>query len=760
MTKKIYSFSILLFLLISVAKSGFCQNYDEIEIPFFRNGEAIASTLIGGLLAPQFQAIDIDGEGLEDMVVFERNGDVLLPFINESTPGNPSYRYAPEYKENFPRLLNFVIFLDFNGDGKKDIFSQSFQGSAIEVHRNVSENDELAFEFMEFNFGAGDFLQVPAGGGFTNLFVSTQDIPGIIDHDGDGDLDIITFEQDGSFMDLFRNMAVENNLGLDTFQFESADGCWGRFRENFIDESITLSSDVDLCAGRLHDPKDGTVGGFRHAGSTVLPFDGDGDGDVDLLLGDLNNTGFVYLENNPEGGVDFMTDQDVEFPSNTREVAINTFLSASLIDVDADGKRDLIAAPNTELASDNVNHIWFYRNIGEDDAPVFEFVQEDFLLDDFLHFGFGSSPVFLDFNADGLTDLLVGNASFIDGADRFSTLTLFENIGTPTEPAYEEVDDNYLNVSAILSPNDGFLKPAVGDLDNDGDDDILIGTIFGSYYYFENTGGENQPMEFGDFVHPYFEIDPGSSTSPFIFDVDGDGLSDIISGEKNENLNGQTGVFGSLNYFNNTGNIGNPQFNPEVEVGLNTNTLGNVSTTFQVATSPETVPYVISSEDKTLLVTGSNPGFISVFEMTQNLNDTYELIMQDLPINEVGRRTAPALADIDSDDFYEMIVGNDNGGLMAFNTELRVIGETSTKETGLSSFEIVPNPTSDVIFIKESSNQLLGSTYSIIDVQGRIVQSGNLTDNNSIDVEGLSSGILFLKIQLDNTVRVEKFVKM
>ncbi len=108
------------------------QNFDAIDIPFERNGIALPNALIGGLLAPQFESFDLDGQGAEDLIVFERNGNVVLPFINNSTPGNPSYKYAPEYTKAFPPVINFVKFQDYDGDGKKDIFTLSKTISGID----------------------------------------------------------------------------------------------------------------------------------------------------------------------------------------------------------------------------------------------------------------------------------------------------------------------------------------------------------------------------------------------------------------------------------------------------------------------------------------------------------------------------------------------------------------------------------------------------------------------------------------------------
>ena len=50
----------------------------------------------GGLNCPQFSEIDLDGDGIKDLVSFERNFyGAVKTFLNTGTNGNPSYTYAP-----------------------------------------------------------------------------------------------------------------------------------------------------------------------------------------------------------------------------------------------------------------------------------------------------------------------------------------------------------------------------------------------------------------------------------------------------------------------------------------------------------------------------------------------------------------------------------------------------------------------------------------------------------------------------------------
>lgn len=738
----------------------FGQNFDPINIPFEVDGESRFNALIGGLIAPQFSNFDLDGEGAEDLIVFDRNGDVLLPFINNSTPGNPDYEYAPEYTSVFPELHNFLQIHDFNGDGKKDLFSLSPTVAGIEVWKNTSQGENITFELVEFNFGLGNILQIPSGGNFTQLYLSSIDIPAIIDVDGDNDLDVLTFEPGGSYMYFYKNLTSDMGL-TDTLVYKLEDACWGKFFESGIGEEISLSASSSMCSPGVKDDDkdDNTV--FRHAGSTVLALDGDGDGDLDMLLGDLSNNGLVYLENSGSSTDAHMTSQNLKYPTSNNEVDIFVHIASFYIDIDNDGKRDLIASQNNRNGAQNVNHIWYFRNIGSDASPSFELVEKDFLHNTSLIMGSSSHPTFLDYNADGLLDILVGIHRIVYTGDSESkSLYLYENNGTKTNPSYKLVTDDYLGMKSIVGEFDGYLAPTVGDLDSDGDDDIVIADKRGYLYYWENKAGANNPYEFDNFIYEYKGIKPGSNCKPAIYDLDGDGLNDLIVGEKNDNTNPGTGNFGGLNYFKNIGSVGNPDFNSDVSASGNTNTLGDVYTKAINTTSGSSSPSFFVSNDELFLSVGSRGGDVYVFnEIEGNLYNSFNEVYSELPILDVGLRSTAIYADLDDDNFLEVIVGNDNGGLRAFNTTFAVDDDVSVGEINELDFTISPNPTNEILDVNISENTI--ADYQIYDINGRLVQSGKLNKNfTRLTLIDLATGVYIIDVKSNSKSAVKRFVKL
>ena len=119
-----------------------------------------------------------------------------------------------------------------------------------------------------------------------------------------------------------------------------------------------------------------------------------------------------------------------------------------------------------------------------------------------------------------------------------------------------------------------------------------------------------------------------------------------------------------------------------------------------------------------------------------------------------GQKITISLADIDSDEYYEMAVGNDRGGIKFYNTIFKV--DTTSNVT--SDFEaeniiIFPNPVSDNVFI---SCALENVTLELIDIHGRIIKS--LENNSYNDLSIIPSGIYCVKMRTNDIFLYKKLV--
>ncbi|MCB0642484.1 MAG: VCBS repeat-containing protein, partial [Phaeodactylibacter sp.] len=203
-----------LFLVGLIASYGtaFGQSFQRADIPFSKNGDVFENALTGGLNNPQFSEADFNNDGTPDLYIFDRNGNVHLTFLNDGTPNEPSYTFAPEYARNFPYCHDWVLLRDYNNDGAMDIFTHytgAFKG--MRVFRGFYNADnELDFEVFNFYnnpYNAVYYEQI--NGNLTNLNITQIDYPVIDDINGDGDLDVLSFSIAGSYVEYYENRSVE-----------------------------------------------------------------------------------------------------------------------------------------------------------------------------------------------------------------------------------------------------------------------------------------------------------------------------------------------------------------------------------------------------------------------------------------------------------------------------------------------------------------------------------------------------------------------
>ncbi len=742
------SFISFLFLYTYICVNA--QALTRINVDFLNGTTVLKMASAGGLNAPQFNTVDINADGKQDLFVFDRSGNVALPFINNGTANTVDYRFAPEFIPNFPTLNDWALFRDYNGDGVADIFTYSDRGGGIRIFKGKVVNQKIQFDRLQLGTN-GNILNYPLSNGFkVNLYVNNVDIPAIDDIDGDGDLDVLAFEVGGGHVYWYKNLSVERNFKRDSLIYELADDCWGKFYDNGFQPSVKLGTET-ACATSLKGDNGIGIPIIRHPGATLATYDKDNDGDKDLLIGSISYSNLTGLTNSGTKQQAFMSAQDNRFPSNTEGVNLSVFAAPFFNDVDNDGKIDLQVAPNSTLFVENLNCSWFYKNTGTNQIPNFVLQQKDFLNKDMIDLGSGSNPTFVDVNGDGLLDLIVGNYSFfMENNARDARLFYYQNIGTAASPKYRLENDNWLNFKQYVSIDVVGFAPTFGDMDNDGDLDLLVGEDSGTLFYGENKAGAGKPLSILSITPVWKGMKGGSACHPTLVDLNRDGLMDIVTGTRN----------GVLLYFQNKGTSTVPDFNATpMDSKLGKFIIGELGSPTAYAT-----PSFVDFNGKYNLFIGSEKGQIWHFDSIENrLNDTFRLRDRDFGLLREGGYSTPIFRNINGDGKLEMVVGNYRGGLSFFKTYFNSDGTTPTQDVDNQLVtNIYPNPFQQNLNIEIQGNNNFNKPFrlQLFNMLGQVVKTQKIdTPQYFWDLKDVNQGFYLLKIEGDNFHKIVKVLK-
>jgi len=711
----------------------------DLSIPVNDSNDVILPfAWAGGMNSCQFSQIDLNLDGIKDLLVFDRNGNRILTFINHGTPNTTDYEYAPAYSKAFPVINQWIRLLDYDGDGKEDIFTYTTGG--IKVYRNVSDS-VLKFKLVT------PLLTSYQYNGYVNLYVSLADYPAIADVDGDGDLDILTFFSLGTYVQYHKNLSMEKYGNADSLSFRLNEMCWGHFKESPVSNQLMLNDSCPYTCSKDNWTDAQLQESPRHTGSTLLALDANGDSVSDLLVGDVGYNGLMMLYNGGTRDSARMISQDTAFPSNTVKVNLCSFPAADYVDIDNDGVKDLLVSPfdPTLTNAENLHSVWLYKNTGSNTSPVFEFQSPDFLQKDMIDVGAGAYPVLFDYDGDGLPDLFIGNYGVLDTSwisqgslhTRYrSQIALYKNTGTPASPEFTWITNDFANLSGLKIVG---AYPAFADLDGDGDADMLVGNADGHLLYFENTATKNSLPEYHLRQTAYQNINAGEFCTPQLFDIDGDSLPDLITGKRD----------GYLNFYKNTGTKTNPVFT------LITNRLGNVrvTDTMQSWYGYSTPCFFKGKDGKLKLFTGSEFGDIFYYNTIEgHLTDTFNLAETRIADITEGWRTGVAVYDLNSDGYPDLIAGNYSGGLAYYKGILPPpMGVDDKTLLPSEELKLFPNPASEyvtVVLPEAFSN--LSIEVIIYDLPGRALITKSVCNSNrtTISLSGLYGGMYVCRVSV------------
>jgi hypothetical protein len=702
------------------------SNYTRLDniLVLEKNGDTLDFPWAGGINSAQISNIDLNHDGIEDLFVFDRDGNVVKGFTVTGSGINVKYDFLATTPEDFPKLLRFATITDFNCDGRKDILTKELFGAVV-----AYKNDSSIFN----NFSvASPIVKTGDQFGPFNLGVPGSDISSFADIDGDGLIDVLHFPADGTgVIEYHTNNSVNKYGSCDSLEFLYDKSCWGLFSEGSQSCIITLNSSHPLCG-----IKSGTAEIIetksRHAGSTILALDLDEDTDKDILLSDIGCRHVAALYNGGIPSFAMMDTIDSLFPGYDVPIDLE-YPATYYVDINNDNIKDLLASPNSEvLASDtaeNYHSIWAYINLNRNDSALFSFLQDDFLQSEMIDVGEGASPSFFDANDDGLLDLVIGNHCYYDYADtirNYGALTLYLNIGTSSTPKFQMTTRDYLNLDTLELFS---FKPTFGDLDGDGDEDLLIGYNEGHILHLRNdfNGGSN--VSFTLMTKQFQNIKVESHATPQLVDFNEDNLLDLLIGEKK----------GRVHYYENIGNSSSPSFSSNPTIPF----FGSI----QVI--PDTflghsVPFLYKDSIGFNLAVGYQEGKVLFYENI-SLNTNPALPLDSF--NFWSYRTTVSGADLDGDGVMELCVGEYGGGLNLIKISNNVgINDPNNQ----SELEIYPNPAKDEIWIRGSG------FWEIYSITGQLVKTGIVnSSNHRINIKNINPGLYVIRANNKTT----KFIK-
>jgi hypothetical protein len=454
------------------------------------DGIAYEHPWLGGLNQPRPQLADVDQDGDADLFVQERSGRIMH-FENVGAEGTPRFVWRSDRFEDLD-VGEWYRFADMDRDGDPDLLGES-QYSHVRLWRNQGYVPSRA-PGIGFPLWADSVRD--AGG--LPIFSDRQNIPNAGDMDCDG------------LVDLF--------IGRLT-------GTVTRYEESR--SSGAAAPRFSLVSDRFQNIEIVAQLGSLHGANTLALGDVDGDGDMDMFWGDFFEPGLLLIENTGSCDRPDLTGDPVPFPPDA-PILTSGYNAPTLADLDSDGDPDLVVGVLGGAFNPNRTSVDNLLLVEQRSAG--EWVVRTRRMLSNLDVGSESVPAFGDWDADGDLDLLVANKIADDGAET-SRIYGFENVGGNERPEFR-------GLGPLPIEGSYHYAPALGDLDGDGFADLVLGTWQDGLFVYRNLGelGSREDRWSAEPVAD-LQLSRGSNAVPALGDLDGDGDLDLLAGESSGEVN-------------------------------------------------------------------------------------------------------------------------------------------------------------------------------------------------------------------------------
>ncbi len=246
-----------------------------------------------------------------------------------------------------------------------------------------------------------------------------------------GEMNIISGDVEGAWTATEADLNDDNTVDVICAASEGSKVMWfendgvGNFTAHLLSDEVSIPSDVQTA-------------------------DIDLDNDLDVVVADFDASLILWFENDGNGN----------FEKHILAYVVQSISSIRIADIDLDNDPDVVSASSGD------NTVAWFENDGQGDFTKH-------IIDDNVEYIWAVEVG--DVNGDTYPDVFVSLMSFYKGN---SSIAWYANDGAGNFGTEQSVDTDIVNPRSIFA----------SDFDNDGDNDFVIASEYGTIAFFENSG--------------------------------------------------------------------------------------------------------------------------------------------------------------------------------------------------------------------------------------------------------------------------------